>query len=125
MCIRDRYKFFMCFKVVVFGKYPCTDKLFLQDGYKFKEVFRMTVADVIYLVRRYWQTIFTILLFRCMLHNTNNTFYYIIHIGEVAFAIAVVEDLDSFTFHKFIGETEICHIGTASRTVNGKETQTC
>ena len=85
----------------------------------------MAVADVIHLVRRYWQPIFTILLFWSVLHYADNAFYDIIHIGEVAFAIAVVENLDGSAFHEFIGEAKVSHIGTAGRTVNGKETQTC
>ena len=60
-----------------------------------------------------------------MLHDTDNTLHDIIDVGKVAFAVSVVEDLDGFAFTEFVGKAEICHVGTAGRTIDRKETETC
>ena len=59
----------------------------------------------------------------CVLHNTNYTFYNVVNKSKVALTVAIVEDLDSLAFNKLVGETEVCHIGTTSWTINCKETQ--
>ena len=104
-------------------QYSCTHKLFLENGYEVKEVFRRVVADVIYLIWRDRKTVLTILLLRSVLHDTHNTFYDIIYKSEVALAVAIVEYLDGLAFNKFVGETEVSHIWTTSWTIYGKETQ--
>ena len=43
--------------------------------------------------------------------------------GEVALAVAVVEDLDGLSLAEFVGESEISHIGTTCRTIDGEETE--
>ena len=54
-------------------------------------------------------------LFWCMLHHTQYTFYDIIYIGEVALAVAIVEDLNSFALTQLVGEAKVSHIWTTSR----------
>ena len=49
----------------------------------------------------------------------------VIHISEVALAISVIEDLDGLAFTELVGKTEVCHIGTTGRTMDGEETETC
>ena len=60
-----------------------------------------------------------------MLHDADYTFNDVIHIREVALAIAVVEDLDRLAFTKIVGEAEICHVWATGRTIDGEEAETC
>ena len=113
----------MCFKVIILGKDSCTYKLFLENGYEVKKVFGRVVADIIYLVWRYRKTILAVLLLRSVLHNADYTFYDVIYKSKVAFAVAIVKNLDSLAFNKLIGETEVCHIGTTCRAINCKEAE--
>ena len=59
-----------------------------------------------------------------MLHHPYNSLHDVIHVGEVTLAIAVVEDLDFLPFQQFVGEPEIGHVGTATRTIDREETET-
>lgn len=113
----------MSLKVIVLGQDTGTDQLFLQDGHEVKEVFGRVVADVIYLVRGDGQPVLTVLLLGGVLHDANYTFYYVVDIGEVALAVAIIENPDGFAFHQLIGEAEVSHVGTASRAINCKEAQ--
>ena len=115
----------MGFKVIVLRKHSCTYKLFLEDGYKVKEVFGRVVADVVYLIWRDRKTVLTILLLWSMLHDTDYSFYNVIDKSKVALAVAIIENLDCITFNKLIGETEVCHIWTTSWTIYCEETQAC
>lgn len=56
-----------------------------------------------------------------MSHHANDSFYDIIYIGEISFAVTVVEYLNGLAFTEFVGKTKIGHIGTAGRTVDGEE----
>lgn len=118
-----RYELLMGFKIIMLGKNSCTDQLFLEDGNKVEEVFGGVVADVVHLVWRDRKTVLTVLLLRGVLHDAHHSFHNIVDIGEVALAVTVVENLDGLTFHQFVGEAEIRHIGTTCRTVYCKETQ--
>lgn len=113
----------MSLKVIVLGQDTGTDQLFLQDGHEVKEVFGRVVADVIYLVRGDGQPVLTVLLLGGVLHDANYTFYYVVDIGEVALAVAIIENLDGFAFHQLIGEAEVSHVGTTSGAIDGKEAQ--
>lgn len=83
----------------------------------------MTVTYIVYSIRRYGQAVLSILLFGSMLHDADHSLYNVINVGEVTFAVAVVEYPDSFTFHKLVGETEVGHVGAACRPINGKEAE--
>ena len=39
--------------------------------------------------------------------------------------MAIVENLDGITLEEFVGEFEVSHVGSASRTINRKETEPC
>ena len=52
-------------------------------------------------------------------------FHDVIHICKVPLAVPVVENLDGFAVHQFVGETEICHVRTTSRAINREEPQAC
>ena len=59
-----------------------------------------------------------------MLHDANDAFYDVIDKGEVAFAVAVVEDLDGLAFTEFVGEAEVGHVWTTCRTIDCEESET-
>lgn len=110
-------------KVVVLGQHAGTDQLFLEDGHEVKEIFGGVVADVIYLVRGNGQSVLAVLLLGGVLHDAHHSLHDVVDIGEVALAVAIVEYLDSLAFHQFVGETEVCHIGTAGGAIDGKEAE--
>ena len=58
-----------------------------------------------------------------MLYDTDNTFYDIIYECKIAFAVAIVKNLDSLAFHQFVGEAEVRHIGTTGGAIDGKEAE--
>lgn len=113
----------MRFKVIVFRENSCTDQLFLQDGHKVEEVFGRVVADVIYLVRWDGQSVLAVPLLGGVLHDAHHSLYDVVDIGEIALAVAIVENLDSVAFHQLVGEAEVSHVGTAGGAIDGKEAE--
>ena len=111
----------MGFKVVILWEDTSTKQFFLKDGDEVKEVFGRVVADIVYLIRRYGESVFTVLFLGGVLHDANNTFYNIVYISEVAFAVSVVEDFDGFAFHQFIGKAEVGHVGATGGTIDGEK----
>ena len=117
------HEFLVGIKVIVLGQDTGTHQLFLQDGHEVKEIFGRVVADVIYLVRWDGQSVLTVLFLGGVLHDAHHSLHYVVDIGEVALAVAIVEYLDGLAFHQFVGETEVCHIGTAGGAIDGEEAQ--
>lgn len=113
----------MSLKVVVLGQYSCTYKLFLENGNEVEEILGGVVADVIHLVRRNGKTVLAILLLGGMLHNADHSFHNVIDISKIALAVAVVKNLDGLALDQFVGETKVGHVGTSSRTIDGKEAE--
>lgn len=113
----------MGIEVIILGEHAGTDQLFLKDGHEVKEVFGGVVADVIYLVRGNGQSVLTVLLLRGVLHDAHHSLHDVVDIGEIALAVAIVENLDGFAFHQFVGEAEVSHIGTAGGAIDGEEAQ--
>ena len=95
----------------------------MKDGHKVEEVFGRVVADIVHLVRWYWQTILAVLLLRGVLHDAHHSFHDVVYIGKVALAVAVVEDFDGLAFHQFVGEAEVSHVGTAGGAIDGEEAE--
>ena len=112
-------------EVIILGEHAGTHQLFLQDGHEVKEIFGGVVADVVYFVWGDGQSVLAVLLFWGVLHDTDHSFHDVIDIGEVALAVAIVENLDGLAFHQLVGEAEVSHVGTAGRAINCKETQAC
>ena len=110
-------------EVVVLGQDAGTDQFFLQDGHEVEEVLGRVVADVIYLVRWDGQPILTVLLLGGVLHDANHSLHDVVDIGEVALAVAIIENLDCLTFNKFVGETKVCHIWTTGGAIDGEEAE--
>lgn len=112
------------FKVVILGEDSCMDEFFLKDGDEVEEVLGGVVAYVIYFIWWDRESVFALLLLRCVLHDADHSFHDVIDVGEVALAVAVVEDLDGFAFHQFVGEAEVSHVGTTCWTIDCEETET-
>lgn len=113
----------MGFKVVVLRKHSCTYKFFLQDGHEVEEVFGRVVADVVYLVRWDGESVLAVLLLGGVLHDAHHSLHNVIDIGEVAFAVAIVENLDCLAFHQLVGEAKVSHVGTAGGAIDSKEAE--
>ena len=111
-------------KVIVLRQHAGTDELLLQDVHKVQQVLGLTATDVVNSVRWYWQAIFACLLRWRFLHYSIDTFNNVVHIRKVSTAVTIVEDLNGLTFQKLIGKTEVGHIRSACRSVNGEEPQT-
>ena len=117
------HKLLVGLEVVVLGQDAGTDQFFLKDGYEVKEVFGRVVADVVHLVRGDGQSVLAVLLFGGVLHDAHHSLHDVIDIGEVALAVAIVEDLDGIAFHQFVGKAEVSHVGTAGGAIDGEEAE--
>lgn len=113
----------MGFKVIIFWEYSGTDEFFLEDGDEVEEVFWRVISNVIYFVRRDRKTVLTFPLLRGVLHDAHHSLHDVVDIGEVALAVAIVENLDGLAFHQFVGEAEVSHVGTAGGAIDGEEAQ--
>lgn len=120
-----RYKFLVRLEVVVGGKDAGANQFFLKDGNEVKKILRRAVADVVHLVWRNRKAVLAVGSLRRMTHHTYDAFDNIVHIREITLAIAVVEYPDCIALYKFVRKTEIRHIGTSARAVDGEETQAC
>ena len=116
-------EFLVGFKVIIFWEYSGTDEFFLEDGDEVEEVFWRVISNVIYFVRRDRKTVLTFLLLWSMLHDAHHSLHDVVDIGEVALAVAIVENLDGLAFHQFVGEAEVSHVGTTGGTIDGKEAE--
>ena len=113
----------MGLKIVVLGQDAGTDKFFLKNGYEVEEVFGRVVTDVIYLVWWDGQSVLAVPLLRGVLHDAHHSLHDVVDIGEVALAVAIIENLDGLAFHQLVGEAEVSHIGTTCRAIDGKEAE--
>jgi hypothetical protein len=97
----------------------------LEDLYEIEEVFGLTATNIIDGIGRNGQAIITLLALGGTLHDTDDALDDIIDIGEVATAVAIVEDFYRFALEEFVGETEIGHIRTTGRAIDGEEAEAC
>ena len=110
-------------EVVVGREDTGTEEFFLKDGDEIEEVLGVGVADVVNGIGRNGEAVLASLLLGGVLHHSAYSLHDVIDVGEVTLAVAIVEDLDGIALHEFIGETEIGHVGTAGRTIDGEETE--
>ena len=114
----------MGFEVIVLGEHAGSDKFLLEDIDKVQQVLGLAAADVVDGIRRDGKSVFAGLLFRGFAHHPDDAFHDVIDIGEIPSAVAVVVDLDGLTFQQFVRESEIGHVRTPCRAVDGKEAET-
>ena len=119
------HQFLVSFEVVVFGKDTGANEFLLQDVYELEEVFRPSTADVIYSIGRNGKAVFAVFLFRCPLHDADDAFHNVIDVGEVPFAVAVVENLYGLSGPQLVGKPEVSHIRPSGRAIDGKEAEAC
>ena len=115
----------MCSKVVVFGQHFGSYQFLLQGLHEVQQIFWLSSSNIIHCVRRDGQTVFAITLLWGFLHYSPNALHNIVHIGEVAAAVAVVVNLDGFATQQLVGEAEISHIRATGRAIDGEEAQAC
>ena len=118
------YELLVGLEVIILGEHTGTDQLFLKDGHEVKEVFGRVVTDVVHLVRGDGQSVLAVPLLGGVLHDAHHSLHDVVDIGEVALAVAIVENLDGLAFHQLVGEAEVSHVGTACGTIDGEEAQT-
>ena len=111
------------FEIVIGWKHTGTHEFFLQDLYEIEEVLGLVITYIIYFIGGNGQTVLSHLFLGGMLHDAGNAFYNIVHIGEIALAMAVIENLDGLAGHELVGKAEVGHIGTAGRAIDGEEAQ--
>lgn len=116
-------KFLVGLEVIVGGEYSRADKLLLKDRNEVKQVLWMVVADVVDFVGRYRESVLSVGTFGCMLHHAHHSLHNIVDVCEITLAVAVVEDLDLLSIYQFVGESEICHVGTSARAVDCEKPQ--
>ena len=117
------HEFLVGIEVVVLGQDAGTHQLFLQDGHEVEKVFGRIVADVIYLVRWDGQSVLAVPLLGSVLHDAHHSLHNVVDIGEVALAVAIVENLDGVAFHQLVGEAEVSHVGTTYGAIDGEEAE--
>ena len=88
-----------------------------------QQVLGVAVADVVHGIRWYGKAVFAHLLLRGFHHHTDNAFYDVVNIGEVALAVAVVEDLNLLALDELVGEAEVGHVGTTCRAIDSEESE--
>ena len=113
----------MSLKIIVGRKYLCTNEFLLQYRHKVEQIFRTAVSYVVYAVGRERQSVIAVLFLRRTLHNAFDSFDDIVHIREIALAVAEVEYLYGLALQELVGKAEVCHIGSACRSVDREETQ--
>ena len=113
----------MGLEVVVRREDAGADELLLEYVDEVEEALGSAVADVVDLVGRDGKSVCAFLLLGGVLHHTEDAFDYVVDVGEVAAAVAVVEYLDGPAFAELVGEAEVGHIGAAGGTIDGEEAE--
>ena len=119
-----RHEFLVRLEVVVFREYAGGDKFFLKYLHEVEEVLGVAVAYIIDGIRRHGQSVVACLPLGGFLHHADHTLHDVVDIGEVAAAVAVVEDPDSLPFEQLVSKAEVCHVRAAGGTVDGEEAET-
>lgn len=116
---------FVGLEIEVLGEDACANEFFLEDGHEVEEVLGLTATDIIDGIGWDGKTIVAILALWRALHHADNAFDNVIDIGEVALAVAVVEDLDGLALQQLVGKAEVGHVGAAGWAVDGEEAEAC
>lgn len=83
----------------------------------------MRVADVVDAVRGEGQPVLAHLHLGRGVHDTSHALDNVVDVGEVAAAVAHVEDLDGVAAAQLLGESEVGHVGPAHGAVHREEAQ--
>lgn len=110
-------------EIVIRGEHSGANEFLLKNIHEIEQIFGVTVADIIYSVRRQGKSVFAVLLFGSAAHYPADALDDIVNEGEVPTALAEVEDFNLLSPAEFIGKSEIRHIRSSGGAVNGKETE--
>ena len=110
-------------EVIVPGEHAGAHQLLLQDGDEVQQVLGPAVAYVVHPVRGDGQAVLPRPPHGGVPHDAHHALHDVVHVGEVAPAVAVVEDFYRFPLHQLVGESEVGHVGAAGGAVDGEEAQ--
>ena len=113
----------MGLEVVVGRQYALLHQYALQRIDEVEKILGMRVADVVDAVRGERQPVLAHLHLGRGVHDAPYALDDVVDVGEVAAAVAHVEDLDGVAAAQLFGEAEVGHVGPAHGAVHGKEAQ--
>lgn len=113
----------MGFEVVVRRQHALLHQHALQRVDEVEQVLGVRVSDVVDAVRGEGQPVLANLHLGRGVHYTPHTLDDIVDVGEVAAAVAHVEDLDGLAAAQLLGEAEVGHVGPAHGAVHREEAQ--
>lgn len=113
----------MGLEVVVGREHALLHQHALQRVDEVEQVLGVRVADVVDAVRGKRQPVLTHLHLGRGVHDAPHALDNVGDVGEVAAAVAHVEDLDGVAAAQLLGEAEVGHVGPAHRSVYREEAQ--
>lgn len=114
----------MGLEVVVGREHALLHQHALQRVDEVEQVLGVRVADVVDAVRGEGQPVLAHLHLGCGVHDAPHALDDVIDVGEVAAAVAHVEDLDGVAAAQLLGESEVGHVGPAHGAVHREEAKT-
>ena len=118
-----RHELLVGLEVVVGREHALLHQNALQRVDEVEQVLGVRVADVVDAVGGKGQPVLAHLHHGRGVHDAPHTLDDVVDVGEVAAAVAHVEDLDGLPAAQLLGETEIGHIGPAHGAVHREEAQ--
>lgn len=113
----------MSLEVIVSGQHALLHQHALQRVDEVEQILGVRVADVVDAVGGERQPVLAHLHLGRGVHDTPDALDDVVDVGEVAAAVAHVEDLDGVAAAQLLGEAEVGHVGPAHGTVHGEEAQ--
>lgn len=113
----------MSLEVIVSGQHALLHQHALQCVDEVEQILGVRVADVVDAVRGERQPVLAHLHLGRGVHDAPDALDDVVDVGEVAAAVAHVEDLDGVAAAQLLGEAEVGHVGPAHGTVHGEEAQ--
>ena len=113
----------MGLEVIVRREHALLHQHALQRVDEVEQVLGVRVADVVDAVRGEGQPVLAHLHLGRGVHDAPDALDDVVDEGEVAAAVAHVEDLDGVAAAQLLGEAEVGHVGPAHGTVHGEEAQ--
>lgn len=113
----------MGLEVVVRRQHALLHQHALQRVDEVEQVLGMRIADVVDAMGGERQPILAHLHLGCGVHDAPHALDDVVDVGEVAAAVAHVEDLDGVAAAQLLGESEVGHVGPAHGAVHREEAQ--
>lgn len=118
-----REEFAVGFEVVIGGKEPRADELALKRGDELRQRFGAASPDVVQREGRHGEPVLAGLSRGSALHHAVKALRHVVDVGKVAFAAAVIEDLDGSAPDERVGGGVVEHVGPAGGAVDREESQ--